>query len=221
MLDIVIFAALAVFILYKLYEVLGKDDLNEAQRKQSNVVDLNAASDKFGNEISDIAYKVVNDEKELEAEHGKDVAGKIKLIRNLDPSFDDKDFLKGASKAFEMILSSFAKGDKKTLKPLLNREVYNEFSTEIDNREKSEVTHELTLVAIIKAAIKNISLSKSTAKIAVEIVSEQINILRNKEGEIIEGEPSHVDQVAEKWTFSRNLASKNPNWELVATEQAG
>ena len=120
-----------------------------------------------------------------------------------------------------MILTAFNAGDKKTLKELLSTEVYKNFETEIDNRKHLATTEENTLIAILSSEIKSILLEKDFARIVVEIVSEQINLLKNKSGEVIEGDPAHVNKVSEIWTFARNLNSDNPNWKLVETGNLG
>ena len=153
----------------------------------------------------------------LEEKFGEKLAIKIREIRKIDPSFAIENFLNGARRAFEIIISAFSAGEKNTLKPLLSKEVYKNFASEIDNREKDGKIEETTLVSILSSTIKNIAFSKKYVSIAVQIVSEQINIIRDKEGKIIEGNPSQVDKIEEIWTFGRDLSSSNPNWELMET----
>lgn len=219
MIDIILFAAFAVFMGFKLFNALGKKDFDATAQVKDNVV-------KFPNgdnaKVVDVKFEEVKDDyEELEKKHGSKIVEQIKEIRKLDGSFNEKDFITGAKKAFEIILSAFSRGDKEALKPLLSKEVYDGFQAEIDRREQSGEVEETTLVAILTSDIKDIKMaSKWNARVVVEIVSEQIRLIKDKKGQILQGDPSRVDKVSERWTFSRNLSSPNPNWELVETGSA-
>jgi predicted lipid-binding transport protein (Tim44 family) len=217
MIDIIIFAAFAVFIGFKLFNALGRKDFDNPKRAaQDNVVRFPAGNN---DKAVDVKFEEIKDDyEELEKKHGLEIANQIKEIRKFDSGFNEKDFLAGAKRAFEMILQAFAKGDKETLKPLLASNIYEGFKAEIDKRELNGEVEETTLVAVLTSEIKDIKMtSKWNARIVVEIVSEQIRLVKDKEGRILQGDPSHVDKVSEIWTFSRNLTSPNPNWELVET----
>lgn len=214
MLDIIIFAAFAAFIAFKLFKVLGSSEFEDAVKKDGNVVAFpNGAAEAVDVEFTE----VIDDYDEMKEKYGQTIAEKIKQMRKYDPSFNDKSFLQGAKGAFEIIVKAFAKGDKNSLKPLLDGGVYKRFSDAIDSRGKSGNSEETTLVSILSSNIKDIILNKKYAKVVVEIVSEQITLIKNKQGEIVKGDPSKVDKISEVWTFSRNLTSKDPNWELVET----
>jgi predicted lipid-binding transport protein (Tim44 family) len=219
MIDIILFAAFAVFIGVKLYNALGRKDFEDEalskKIKDSNVVAF--PGDEADKIVEGTFKEVPDDAAELEKKYGAELVAKINDLRKIDASFNDKDFLNGAKKAFEIIITSFAKGDREALKPLLGKNIYESLSQAIAERETSGNTEQTTLVSILKVEIKDISLEKSYATIVVEIVSEQINLVKNKAGEIIEGNASHVDKITESWTFGRNLSSPNPNWELVAS----
>jgi len=212
MLDIIFFAIIAAVIGFRLYNTLGRKDFEHENHK--NVVTFPKSDKEI--ETSYVELSPSEDE-DLEEKFGKKLAASIREIRRHDPSFAVESFLNGAKRAFEIILKSFSGGDKAALKPLLSKEVYKNFANEIDNREKEGRVEETTLLAIPSSTIKNIVLKKKYVQIAVQIVSEQINIIRDKKGKIIAGDPSHVDTVEEIWTFGRDLSSKNPNWELMET----
>ncbi len=216
MIDIILFAIFVIFIGYKLYSVLGQTDYNP--ENPGNKV-LNFPDGQGG--VAEVVLQPADDYEELKQKFGAVLAKKIKEIRKYDPDFSCKSFVGGAKQAFEIILESFSKGDKQALKPLLSNEVYQGFASEIDRKNKSGKIEETTLISILKSNIKDIVLSRKIARIAVEIVSEQVNVVRNKDGKIVEGDPSAVDQVSEIWTFSRNLTSANPNWQLVGTKSSG
>lgn len=215
--DIILFAALAVFVGVKLYNALGRKDYDSPvlKAKNSNVVPFpnnNAAP------VVDVPFAEITESyEELEKKHGPELATTIKKIQAIDPSFSEANFLSGAKYAFEIILKAFASGDVNTLRKLLSKDMYNSFVTEIEKRKQSDKIAENTLVSILASNIKSVALDKKNAQIGVEIISEQINLVKDKSGKIVDGSSSHVNKISELWTFARNLASTNPNWELVAT----
>ena len=142
--------------------------------------------------------------------------------KNLEnQTFDDsakKEFLNGAKAAYEMIVTSFAKGDKNVLKPLLNKEIYQNFSDEIDNRKKENIKSELTFVGIKSAKIKNFEKKDNIYTFTVDFVSEIITCKKDKNNKVIEGNPDIIKTVNDIWKFSKNMWSNNPNWYLVETQ---
>ena len=136
-------------------------------------------------------------------------------------TFDDsakQKFLNGAKAAYEMIVTSFAKGDKNVLKPLLNKEIYQNFSDEIDNRKKENIKSELTFVGVKSAKIKNFEKKDNIYTFTVDFVSEIIACKKDKNNEVIEGNPDIIKTVNDVWKFSKNMWSNNPNWILVETQ---
>ena len=142
--------------------------------------------------------------------------------KNLEnQTFDDsakQEFLNGAKSAYEMIVTSFAKGDKNVLKPLLNKEIFQNFSDEIDYRKKENVKSELTFVGIKSAKIKNFEKKDNIYTFTVDFVSEIITSKKDKNNEVIEGNPDIIKTVNDVWKFSKNMWSNNPNWILVETQ---
>ena len=142
--------------------------------------------------------------------------------KNLEnQTFDDsakKEFLNGAKAAYEMIVTSFAKGDKNVLKPLLNKEIYQNFSDEIDNRKKENIKSELTFVGVKFAKIKNFEKKDNIYFFTVNFVSEIITCKKDKNDKVIEGNPDIIKTVNDVWKFSKNISSRNPNWYLVETQ---
>ena len=136
-------------------------------------------------------------------------------------TFDDsakQKFLNGAKEAYEMIVTSFAKGDKNVLKPLLNKEIYQNFSDEIDNRKKENIKSELTFVGVKSAKIKNFEKKDNIYTFTVDFVSEIIACKKDKNNKVIEGNPDIIKTVNDVWKFSKNMWSNNPNWYLVETQ---
>ena len=142
--------------------------------------------------------------------------------KNLEnQTFDDpakQEFLNGAKSAYEMIVTSFAKGDKNVLKPLLNKEIFQNFSDEIDYRKKENVKSELTFVGIKSAKIKNFEKKDNIYTFTVDFMSEIITCKKDKNNKVIEGNPDRIKIVNDVWKFSKNMWSDNPNWYLVETQ---
>ena len=142
--------------------------------------------------------------------------------KNLEnQTFDDSaklEFLNGAKAAYEMIVTSFAKGNKNVLKPLLNKEIYKNFSDEIDNRKKENIKSELTFVGVKSAKIKNFEKKDNIYTFTVDFVSEIITCKKDKNNKVIEGNPDIIKIVNDIWKFSKNMWSNNPNWYLVETQ---
>jgi predicted lipid-binding transport protein (Tim44 family) len=141
----------------------------------------------------------------------------LEEMKEKDPQFTATAFLQGAKMAYEMVFDAFAKGDKKTLSMLLSSELYDTFAREIDSRDGSAQKADTTLVSVTAKSISEASVNGSIARIKVVFDSEQITVVRNDNGEIIEGNPSDVTQVEEDWVFERNVTSKNPNWKVIET----
>ena len=127
-------------------------------------------------------------------------------------------FIKGAKAAYETSITSFANGDKKALKPLLNKEIYQNFSDEIDHRKKENLKSELTFVGVKSAEIKNFEKKDNIYIFTVNFVSEIITCKKDKNNKIIEGNPDIIKTVKDVWKFSKNMWSSNPNWYLVETQ---
>lgn len=205
--DILFLAFIAGFVVYRLYSAFGKETGDESYTE--NVIYI---SDKQGL-IKDTGAKKEDD---IEIKDEK-VAKTIAQIKKLNPRFTVKNFIDGAKIAFEMIISAFAKGDKNTLKRVLSDEVCKKFSQSIDENEKLDEKEEHTLVSIISADIKNASLEGNMAYITTEFETEQITVVKNKEGKIVGGDVSQIHNVKDIWTFCRDITAINPNWKLVET----
>jgi predicted lipid-binding transport protein (Tim44 family) len=151
-------------------------------------------------------------------EPGSSAARGLSAIQGADRGFDVRHFLTGARQAYEMIVTAFAEGDRKTLKGLLSKEVYEGFVAAIASRESRGERIESNFIGIEKAEIADATLKGSTAQITIRFVSQLISVTRDKAGVIIDGDPKKVTDVIDIWTFARDVASKDPNWKLVATE---
>ena len=128
-----------------------------------------------------------------------------------------KQFLKGASIAYEQIITSFAKGDKKSLKGLLGKGLLNDFSEVIDDRKKKELKYQTTFIGIKSSKILEFKKIENIYKVTVNFVSEIITCVRDKDNKIIEGNPDTIKIVNDVWKFSKNMWSQDPTWYLVET----
>ena len=141
-------------------------------------------------------------------------------LMRADPGFDPAPFVDGAKMAYEAIVMAFAEGDEATLEQLLGTDVFEGFQRAIRERETRGEKVLSSLVGIDKADIIEVEVKNRTAYVTVKFVSELISVTRDADGEVIEGDPKKVREVTDIWTFAREVASKNPNWKLVATEAA-
>jgi predicted lipid-binding transport protein (Tim44 family) len=152
------------------------------------------------------------------AEPGSPVAKGLDAIAAADPSFDAKHFLTGARAAYEMVVTAFAEGDRRNLKTLLSREVYEGFDAAIRERENKGETVETRFVSIDKAEITGAELRGKVAQVTVRFVSQLISATRDRAGDVIDGSADKVIDVTDIWTFAHDASSRDPNWKLVATE---
>jgi predicted lipid-binding transport protein (Tim44 family) len=223
----IIFLVAAVVIFIQLRNVLGRRTGNErppfdpytAGRKrvdaepatQDNVVSLPRR--KSGEPAED-AYAAID----TFTPAGTDLNKGLRAIRDADQTFEPKTFVDGAKMAYEMIVMAYADGDRKTLKNLLSREVYDGFVQAIAEREQRSEKIQSSFVGIDKAEIVGAEMKGSEAHVTLRIVSELISATRNNAGEVIDGDPETVAEVKDVWTFARDTRSRDPNWKLVATE---
>ncbi len=222
----IIFLALAVFIFLRLRSVLGQrtgrerppyDPFAAREPAAEKVVALpnrapEAAAAKPAEPVEPSErWKGV-------AALGSLLATGLDAIVGADANFDHKHFLTGARAAYEMIVNAFAEGDRRTLKNLLSREVYDGFEAAITEREKRGETVESRFVSIDNAEITAAELRGRTAQLTVRFQSKLVSVTRDKDGNAIDGNADKVTDVTDVWTFARDLSSRDPNWKLVATE---
>ena len=145
----------------------------------------------------------------------------LRAVAKADPSFTPKEFANGARMAYEMIVVAFADGDRKTLKNLLSREVYEGFDAAISERESKGEVVRSSFVGIEKADIVGAEVKDSEANITLRIVSQLISATYDKAGALVDGDAETVAEVNDLWTFARDIRSRDPNWKLIATESEG
>ncbi len=220
-LDLILFAMIAAFLVFRLRSVLGRRTGHErpppdplAQQpeeppQQDNVIELH---DRTGLEEQDETFAAEDSDDPL-------VAG-VAQIRSADSNFDPDEFCSGAGSAFEMVVQAFAAGDLKTLRSLLNDEVYDNFSAAVQQREEADEELETTVIGIKSTDILEARLEGRMAFVTVKFHSEQVNVTRDKSGEVVDGDPTQVTDVTDIWTFARNIRARDPNWTLVETRSS-
>ena len=128
-----------------------------------------------------------------------------------------KQFLKGADVAYEQIITSFAKGDKQSLRGLIGKGLFKDFSEVIDDRKKKELKYETTFIGLKSSKILEFKKIENVYKVTVDFVSEIITCVKDKNNQIIEGNPDVIKTVNDVWKFSKNMWSQDPTWYLVET----
>lgn len=235
MLDIytIIFLALAVFIFARLRSVLGQRTGRERPPYNPYSADPAkgvAGADKKLVSLPDKSGESLSGRPESEApkadrfagiaELGTPLAAGLDAIVRAQPDFDAKHFLTGAKAAYEMIVTAFAEGDRKTLRNLLAKDVFDGFAQEIAARENRGETMETRFVATEKSDITAAEIKGNSAQITVRFVSQLVSVTKNKAGEPVDDGADGMTGVTDVWTFARDIGAKDPNWKLVATESA-
>lgn len=211
--DIVLFAAVAGFLLLRLRSVLGRRTGNERRRPDpfSPAKPLPAQP-----AVGQPSLGVPVGAQPLIAPPGAAMSGAL-AIQSADPSFDEEAFLRGARAAFELIVHAFAADDTAALAPLLSKDVFAAFSEAMRARQSAKETLETTLLAVKSATIVNTTVEHDVGMVTAKIVSDQINVTRAADGKVLEGDPDKAVEKTDFWTFARPLHARDPNWTLVAT----
>lgn len=224
-----IFLALAVFVIWRLRSVLGQK--TGAERSPFKPVDRSQTEPTARSDGDNVVRLPGADRVQPDrtakaeprdwrgiAEPGSAIAQGLEAVVQVEPNFDPRAFVEGARSAYEAIVIAFAKGDRKTLRSLLSREVCEGFEREIDAREGRREVVETTFVSLDKAEIVAVDVKNRVAQVTVQFLSHLITATRNAGGQVIDGSAETVAEVPDVWTFARTLGSRDPNWQLVATE---
>ena len=215
--DILFFAMVAAFIALRLRSVLGRRTGQERRRSADfGSPRANGAADNVV-ALPDRSGAAAESEAGIAELADGGVKTGLTQIRLADAGFDLRQFMKGARGAFEMIVEAYGAGDKNGLRPLLADDVFEGFATAIDQRLAAGRTLDSQLIAIRAADVVEAALEGSSARISVRFTSEQVNVLRDGEGKVVDGDPGVAEDVIDIWTFERDLRNPDPNWVLVET----
>ena len=222
--DIVLFAMIAAFLILRLRSVLGRHrdsgrskGVFGAERRPPSQEDEPTMVPEP--EKADEAEEKLKNQQQPDpnlAEEERLDAGFAEIMKAY-PDFDRTEFLAGVHTAFEIIIKAFATGDRGQLGSLLSAEVLGNFSEAITSRENAKETLETTLVRIVDVALQEVYKDGEVSHISVKIISEQVKVTQNAEGEVVDGNPERVSEITDIWTFARDTNAHDPNWALVAT----
>ena len=217
--DILILAMIAIFIVNRLKNVLGKKTGNE----HDIVEKYSRSKTNFKESPPDQISKSNQNQKPVnDVFFHKDpkINSDLREIYNQDENFDSKEFLDGSKKAFEFIIKNYSEEKLEPLKKLLSSSIYRDFESQIDARVKKSQNLDITIIGIKSAEIVSASLKSKIALICVKFSSEQVQVVKDLEGKIVEGDNNQILSIDEKWSFSKNLKSKDPNWTLEKIEES-
>ncbi len=213
LIQLLVLAGIAIFLILKLRSVLGTRDgfekppvpLDEARprvKRDFEVIE--------GGQDRDITDHVAD---------GSDAAKALAAMKMAEPGFSVNTFLQGARGAYEMILMSFERGELDQIRAFLDDEIEAAFAQAINAREAEGLTVDSSFVGLRELALHNATFNRDTkrAEISVRYVGELTSVIRNKAGEIVEGNPKEIKRQRDIWTYARVMGASDPNWQLVAT----
>lgn len=213
LIQLLVLAGIAIFLILKLRSVLGSRDGFEKPP-----VPLEDVRPRVKHDFEVIPGTQDRDITDHVAE-GSDSARALAAMKQAEPGFAVTPFLDGARGAYEMILMAFEKGELDRIRPFLSDEVEASFAEAIAARENDGLTVEANFVGMKELALQEASFHRDSGlgEISVRFVGEQTYVVRNKAGEVVEGNPREVKRQRDIWTFARKMGSADPNWQLVAT----
>ena len=202
--DIIIFAIIAIFLVYRLKNILGQ---NSEGNDQNNKIDIGEKN--FNNVVKLGKQSDLNKQKTDN-----------NSIFEIDPTFDEKEFLKGAQNFFEMVIDCFVKGKLDNIMNYIDVKLIKNFQSVIDERLAENESLKIDIIKMNSIKIKNFRKLKNFLKISVLFETEQIKVLKDKKGNIIDGDQKKSILVKDLWTFEKNIQSKDLNWKLIETSDA-
>ncbi len=214
LIQLLVLAGIAVFLILRLKSVLGTRDGFEKPPVTGPAPQSRRDRPEFdvieGGPDRDITDHV---------EDGSDSAKALAAMKMAERGFGVGDFLEGSRGAYEMILMAFERGDLSEIKDFLSDEVAETFQSVIDRREEEKLTVEASFVGVREISLKSASFDRDTSEgeMTVKFVGELTSVVRNANGDIVEGNPNEIKRQRDVWTFARKLGVDDPNWQLVAT----
>lgn len=214
--QLLVLAGIAVFLILKLRNVLGTRDGYERPSQPLPGPAAPAEAPRRGFEV------IEGGEDHDITDHvpaGSDSARALAAMKRVEPSFGVGDFLGGARGAYEMILMGFERGEMDSLVPFLSRDVFESFDEVVQIREREGLKVEANFVGVREIDLTAARFDPATrqAEVTVRFIGELTSVVRDRDGNVVEGDPNRVKQERDTWTFARVMGSDNPNWRLVAT----
>ena len=214
MIQLLVLAAIAVFLILRLKNVLGtregfekpplpKADTGESSRREFEVIE--------GGPDRDITDHVAEDSESAIA---------LAAMKRIEPSFGVSDFLQGARGAYEMILMGYERGDLSAIQPFLSEDIYESFVDGVSAREDQGLSIEAEFVGVRELTLTNAKFDRDTqtAEVTMRFVGELTSVVRDKGGDVVEGSPTQVKRQKDNWTFARVMGTNDPNWRLIDTD---
>ncbi len=205
MVDIIFLLVLVAAVAVRLYSVFGKN----SEEKNVRVI-LRPVQKSSDEQVVDNIMEIVRPEQ---------VKTKTEEKSSVSDEFNKEMFLQGARRVFELVLNAFSRGDLLPVKDLVSKKVFEAINGVITERKENNITSEVDFICFDKSEVKDVKMLKNSIKVVVEFVSEQVNLLRNAKGEVVEGDENFVQKITDVWTFERMLNAKNNNWVLVSTKK--
>ncbi|MGB5559551.1 MAG: Tim44/TimA family putative adaptor protein [Paracoccaceae bacterium] len=210
--QLLVLAGIAVFLILRLKNVLGTRDgfekppvaVSSSARKRGDFEVIEGGPDR------DITDHVAE---------GTAAAKALTAMKAAEPSFMVGEFLSGAKGAYEMILMAFENGDMEQIRPFLGDDVFESFSEVVKSRQEQGLTIDAHFVGVRETTLAAAEFDEQTreGEITVRFVGELTSVVRNKDGQIVEGNSNEIKRQKDVWTFARPMGTENPNWQLVAT----
>ena len=213
MIQLLVLAGIAVFLILRLKSVLGtregfekppvQQQPDTATRRDFEVIE--------GGPDHDITDHVAEDSDQAQA---------LAAMKRIEPGFSVSEFVQGARGAYELIVMGFEKGNLDEIQPFLSEEVFDTFVSVVSAREDQGLTIEAEFIGVRETSVADVRFDKDTnqAEITMKFVGELTSVVRDRSGEIIEGNPNTVKRQKDSWTFARVMGADDPNWLLVATD---
>ena len=218
--DIFILAMIAVFIINRLRNSLGKKTGNETDIAQKFSQKPSKFTESNPDKEIEKSKNQITEEKNIILHKNSSINEKLNNIIKVDPSFTVENFIDGATKAFEYILVKYSENDLKSLKDLLAPQILTSFTDQIKVRQKQKQTLGITILKIDEPEIIDVSVIKNKlCFIKLEFKSQQVQTTKDSNNKIIDGNDNLILNISELWTFSKEIKNKNPNWVLEKIEE--
>lgn len=214
--QLIVLAGIAVFLILKLRSVLGTRDGFEQPRVENDMSQAQGTSSRPAFEVIDGGPD--EDITDNVPEHSP-AAEALTAMKRIEPDFNVSDFVQGARGAYEMILMAFENGELDDVRSFLSDDVLDAFVDVIGAREDQGLTVEATFGGVREISLVDAEFDRASnlAEIHVRLVGEISSVVKNAEGEVIEGSADVMKRQKDTWTFARTMGSNDPNWQLVAT----
>ncbi|QJF49720.1 Tim44/TimA family putative adaptor protein [Roseobacter ponti] len=214
LIQLLVLAGIAVFLILRLKNVLGTRDGFEAPPSQKPVTDRRAGRD----------FEVIEGGPDLDitdhVDDGSDEAKALAEMKRVEPSFSVTEFLGGARGAYEMIVMGYENGELDQIQPFLAEDIYDSFVDGVAAREDAGLTIEANFIGVREIKLMDATFDRDTneAELTIRFTSEMTSAVRNAEGEIIEGSTTEIKRQKDTWSFARTMGADDPNWLLVSTD---